>query len=55
MAKVEPNEKLEHRWLDLNMPWADHQSPTHLYKLKRDRRDKQLDWYQSLQRERENA
>lgn len=49
MAKVEPGKKLAHRWVDLNMPWSEHQSPTHLFKLKRDRRHKQLEWYKSLQ------
>lgn len=48
MATIEPNKKLEHRWVDLNMPWADHQSPTHLYKLKRDGRQRQIDWYEQL-------
>lgn len=48
MATVEPNKKLKHRWVDLNMPWADHQSPTHLYKLKRDGRTRQIEWYQQL-------
>lgn len=55
MATVEPNKTLEHRWVDLNMPWADHQSPTHLFKLKRDRRHKQLEWYQTLNAGNEHA
>lgn len=49
ITTVEPNKKLEHRWVDLNMPWSEHQSPTHLFKLKRDRRNKQLEWYQAQQ------
>ncbi|MFT6408464.1 MAG: putative phosphodiesterase [Arenicella sp.] len=48
MAKVEPGKKLEHRWEDLNMPWSEHQSPTHLVKLSRDRRVKQLQWYRAM-------
>jgi len=48
MARIEPEKKMQHRWEDLNMPWADHQSPTHLYKLKRDGRSKQLEWFKQL-------
>ncbi len=48
MATIEPNKKLEHRWVDLNMPWASHKSPTHLYKLKRDGRTRQIKWYEQL-------
>lgn len=48
MASVEPGKKLAHRWENLDMPWADHLSPTHLIKLQRDRRVKQLDWYRSM-------
>jgi hypothetical protein len=50
MASVEPSKKLAHRWVDLNMPWSDHQSPTHLMKLKSDRRHKQLKWFTQLQK-----
>jgi hypothetical protein len=50
MARVEPNQALAHRWVDLNMPWELHQSPTHAIKLKRDGRQKQLDWYRQLLR-----
>lgn len=46
MAKVEPNTPLSHRWVDLNMPWSLHQSPTHIQKLKRDKRGKQIKWFQ---------
>ena len=45
MAKVEPKKALEHRWVDLDMPWSEHQSSTHIKKLKYDRRHKQLEWY----------
>lgn len=48
MAKTEPEIGLEHRWVDLNMPWSDHQSPTHMYKLKRDGRSRQIEWYEQL-------
>jgi predicted phosphodiesterase len=48
MARVEPGKKLEHRWEDLNMPWSEHQSSTHLVKLTRDNRVKQLEWYNAL-------
>ncbi|MGK0375269.1 MAG: putative phosphodiesterase [Arenicella sp.] len=48
MAKVEPGRKLEQRWEELNMPWSEHLSPTHLIKLKRDGRNKQLEWYQAI-------
>lgn len=49
IAKVEPNKELEPRWADLNMPWSEHQSPTHLFKLKRDARHKQIKWFESIQ------
>jgi hypothetical protein len=48
LAKVEPGKNLEYRWEDLNMPWSAHQSPTHLVKLTRDRRVKQLEWYNAM-------
>ena len=50
MASVEPHKKLVHRWVDLNMPWSEHQNPTHLDKLKSDRLDKQLEWFMQLQK-----
>ena len=49
MATVEPHKKLAHRWVDLNMPWSEHQNPTHLIKLKGSRMDKQLEWFTQLQ------
>ncbi len=48
MASVEPHKKLVHRWVDLNMPWSEHQNPTHLRKLKSDRMHKQLEWFTQL-------
>ncbi len=45
---VGKDEPLAINWQDLNLPWAAHQSPTHAYKLKRDGRSQQLEWYQSL-------
>jgi len=48
MVKVEHDRKLEPRWVDLKLPWSEHLSPTHLVKLKRDRREKQLEWYKSI-------
>lgn len=48
MAKVEPKRPLAHRWEDLNMPWELHQSPTHAFKLERDGRRQQLEWYRQL-------
>lgn len=50
MASVEPHKKLVHRWVDLKMPWSEHQNPTHLIKLKRDRRHRQLEWFAQLQK-----
>jgi len=50
LTKVEPGKKLAHKWVDLNMPWSEHQSPTHLYKLKKFGRDRQLQWYESILR-----
>jgi len=32
------------------MPWSEHQSPTHLAKLKWDRRNRQLEWFMQLQK-----
>jgi hypothetical protein len=48
IGKVEPHKALEYRWEDLNMPWSIHQSPTHLFKLERDGRSQQIEWYKSL-------
>jgi len=48
IGTVEPGKELEHRWVDLNMPWSEHQSPTHLYKLKRDGRTRQIEWFNKL-------
>ena len=50
MVSVEPHKKLVHKWVDLNMPWSEHQSPTHLNKLKSDRLDRQLEWFAELQK-----
>ena len=50
MASVEPHKKLAHRWVDLNMPWPEHQNPTHLIKLKSDGRHRQLEWFTQLQK-----
>ncbi len=49
MASVEPHKKIMHRWVDLNMPWSEHQNPTHIKKLKDDRMHKQLEWFTQLQ------
>lgn len=48
IAKVEPRTPMSHSWIDLNMPWSLHQSPTHLKKLKRDGRHKQLEWLHEI-------
>lgn len=48
MARVEQEQPFSHSWVDLNMPWSEHTSPTHTVKLKKDRRLKQLEWYQTL-------
>lgn len=50
MASVEPHKKLDHRWVDLKMPWSEHQNPTHLIKLKSDRLHRQLEWFAQLQK-----
>ncbi len=50
MASVEPHRKLAHRWVDLNMPWSEHQNPTHLKKLKSDSLRRQLAWFTQLQK-----
>jgi len=50
MATVEPHKKLVHRWVDLKMPWSEHQNPTHLSKLKSDRLHKHLAWFTQLQK-----
>lgn len=49
MASVEPHKKLVHRWVDLNMPWSEHQNPKHLEQLKSDRLHRQLEWFSQLQ------
>lgn len=48
LTKVEPAMPLAHRWVDLNMPWKLHQSPTHDFKLQRDGRQQQLKWYKKI-------
>ena len=48
MATVEPHKKLVHRWIDLNMPWSEHQNPTHLRQLKSGGLQKQLEWFKQL-------
>jgi len=48
MGRVEEGRSLAHSWVDLNMPWSEHTSPTHAFKLKKFGRLKQLEWYQSL-------
>lgn len=50
MASVEPHKKLVHRWVDLKMPWSEHQSPTHIIKLQSDRLHRQLEWFAQLQK-----
>jgi len=47
-GRVEPAKKIQLSWVNLNMPWASHTSHTHAYKLLRDNRRKQLDWYRDL-------
>jgi len=51
MASVEPHKKLVHRWVDLNMPWSEHQNPTHFKKLKSDGLNGQLEWFSQLQKD----
>ena len=48
MGRVEQGRSLTHSWVDLNMPWSEHTSPTHAHKLKKFGRLKQLEWYESL-------
>lgn len=50
MSTVEPHKQLVHRWVDLNMPWSEHQNPTHSIKLKSDRLHRQLEWFTQLQK-----
>ena len=50
MASVEPYKKLVHRWVDLNMPWSEHQNPTHLRQLKSGGLHRQLEWFTQLQK-----
>lgn len=55
MASVEPHTKLAHRWVDLEMPWSEHQNPSHLIKLKSDGMHRQLEWFAQLQKNKETA
>jgi len=48
MGRVEPGRPFAHSWVDLDLPWSEHTSPTHAYKLKKYGRLKQLEWYQAL-------
>ena len=48
MASVEPHKKLVRRWVNLNMPWSEHQNPTHMIKLKSDGLHKQIEWFAQL-------
>jgi len=50
MVSVEPHKKLVYKWVDLSMPWSEHQNPTHLNKLKSDRLDRQVEWFAELQK-----
>ncbi len=48
IADISPEAQIELNWQALNIPWLSHLSETHLFKLKRDQRHRQLQWYQSL-------
>ncbi len=55
MASVEPHKKLVHRWVDLNMPWSEHQNPIHLRQLKSGNLQRQLEWFMQLQKNMKTA
>ena len=48
MGQVEPGAATTFRWVDLDLPWSMHTSPTHTSKLIRDHRQRQLEWYRTL-------
>ena len=48
LGLVEPFKKVDYRWVGLNMPWSEHQNPTHRSKLEFDGLHKQLKWYEGL-------
>ena len=47
IGEASTSRKLSFKWHPLEMPWADHTSPTHLIKLRKQGLEKQLDWYLS--------
>ena len=47
VGEASATSKLNFRWQPLEMPWADHTSPTHLKKLRKQGLTKQLEWYLS--------
>lgn len=50
IGTAELGAKLKFNWADLEMPWRFHTSYTHEKKLRKDKRQRQLDWYlQTLQ------
>lgn len=48
IGRVAPALPTSFSWVDLNLPWALHTSPTHKKKLVRDNRQTQLAWYETL-------
>lgn len=48
LAKIQKGQPMHYTWQELNMPWSSHTSATHAFKLQRDGRRKQLDWYSTI-------
>ena len=49
MGRVQPGQAVSYQWRDLSMPWSFHTSPTHKFKLLRDQRQRQWDWFSNTQ------
>lgn len=49
MGRVQPGQAVSYQWQDLSMPWSLHTSPTHKFKLLRDQRQRQWDWFSNTQ------
>ena len=48
IGTINPGQKVDYQWHDLNMPWEMHQSHTHATKLRNYEYFEQLQWYQNL-------
>ena len=50
LGSAQKGRPIEYQWQALNLPWEMHTSPTHIKKLKINRRHEQLAWFESMMR-----